>query len=92
MSDERRKSSRHKSFLRGRINNGMSEVDCVIRDLSATGAKLLFSRDIIMPSVIDLHIPGKKQVMRAQVQWRNGDEMGVSFVEAAPRETFDPVR
>ena len=87
MSDERRKSLRQKSFLRGHINNGLSDVDCLIRDLSATGARLLFSRGISMPSVIDLRIPGKNQVLRAQVEWRNGDEMGVSFVEAAPRKT-----
>ena len=37
-----------------------------------------------MPAVIDLHIPLKKQTMRAQVNWRNGDEMGVSFIEAPP--------
>jgi hypothetical protein len=34
--------------------------------------------------VFDLHIPLKKQVMRAQVDWRDGDEIGVSFIEAAP--------
>ena len=83
MSDERRRSPRQKAFLKGRINNGLGDVDCLIRDLSATGAKLMFSGGIAMPPVIDLHIPMKKQVMRAKVQWRNGDEMGVSFIEAA---------
>ena len=80
---ERRQSPRQKAFLKGRINNGLGDVDCLIRDLSATGAKLMFSGGITMPPVIDLHIPMKKQSMRAQVQWRNGDEMGVSFIEAA---------
>jgi hypothetical protein len=83
MSDERRKSPRQKAFLKGRINNGLGDVDCLIRDLSATGAKLMFSGGIAMPPVIDLHIPTKKQVLRAKVQWRSGDEMGVSFLEAA---------
>jgi hypothetical protein len=73
-----------KSFLKGRINNGLTDVDCLIRDISATGAKLSFSRAITMPGVFDLHIPLKKQVMRAQRDWRDGDEMGVSFIEAAP--------
>jgi len=82
MSDERRGSPRQKAFLKGRINNGLGDVDCLIRELSATGAKLVFSGGITMPDVIDLHIPLKKQSMRAKVQWRNGDEMGVSFIEA----------
>ena len=83
MTDERRKSPRQKAFLKGRINNGLGDVDCLIRDLSATGAKLIFSGGITMPPVIDLHIPTKGQSMRAKVQWRHGDEMGVSFVVAA---------
>ena len=69
-----------KSFLKGRINNGLTDVDCLIRDLSATGARLVLSGGITMPSVIELHIPTKKQVLRAKVDWRNGDDMGVSFI------------
>jgi hypothetical protein len=74
-----------KSFLRGRINNGLTDVDCLVRDISAAGATLSFSRTITMPAIIDLHIPLKKQTMGAHLDWRNGDEMGVSFIEAAPQ-------
>jgi len=73
-----------KSFLKGRINNGLTDVDCLIRDISADGATLSFSEAITMPHVFELHIPLKKQVMRAQLDWRNGDEMGVSFIAGAP--------
>ena len=90
MNDERRQSPRQKAFLKGRINNGLTDVDCLIRDLSATGAKLMFSGGIAMPPIVDLHIPMKKQVMRAKVQWRSGDEMGVSFVEAAQAPAAAP--
>ena len=83
MSDDRRRAPRQKAFLKGRINNGLGDVDCLIRDLSATGSRLIFSGGITMPDVIDLHIPLKKQVKRARVQWRSGDEMGVSFIAAA---------
>ena len=72
-----------KSFLKGRINNGLTDVDCLVRDISAAGATLSFSRTITMPALVELHIPLKKQSMRAKVDWRDGDEMGVSFVEAA---------
>ncbi|MDQ2955023.1 MAG: PilZ domain-containing protein [Pseudomonadota bacterium] len=93
MNDERRQSPRQKAFLKGRINNGLGDVDCLIRDLSATGAKLMFSGGITMPGIIDLQIPTKKQTIRAKVQWRNGDEMGVSFLEdtqAAPAPAYAP--
>jgi hypothetical protein len=87
MTDERRLAPRQKAFLKGRFNNGLGDVDCLVRELSATGAKVIFSGGITIPDVIDLHIPLKKQVMRSKVEWRNGDEMGVSFIEtvqAAP--------
>ena len=73
-----------KSFLKGRINNGLTDVDCVIRDLSVKGAMLSCSGGITMPGVIDLHIPLKKKTMRAKVDWRRGDEIGVSFIDDLP--------
>ncbi|MFL6934868.1 MAG: hypothetical protein ACJ8EJ_09505, partial [Xanthobacteraceae bacterium] len=41
MTDQRRKSSRQKSFLHGCIyfNNRRSAVDCLIRDISREGAR-----------------------------------------------------
>ena len=73
-----------KSFLKGRINNGLTDVDCTIRDLSDKGARLGCSGGISMPSVVDLHIPLKKKTMRAKVTWRRGDEIGVTFIEDLP--------
>jgi hypothetical protein len=85
---ERRSSLRQKSFLQGRIffNNRRTSVDCLIRDISETGAKLKFSSMIATPDVVELYIPNKDESYRAKVQWRNGDEIGVSFGmdESAP--------
>jgi hypothetical protein len=81
---ERRKSKRQKSFLRGCIyfNDRRAAIDCLVRDISEAGAKLIFSEAVQTPDVIELHIPQRKQQLRAQVQWRNGDEMGVLFPDA----------
>ncbi len=85
---ERRKSSRQKSFLHGRIffNNRRTSVDCLVRDLSEQGAKLRFSAAIATPELIELHIPNRDESYRARVQWRTGDDMGVIFdiEDAAP--------
>jgi hypothetical protein len=80
---ERRHSSRQKSFLRGCIyfNNRRSAVDCLIRDLSPAGARLIFSAAVNVPDAIDLYIPQKEQTLRAHVQWRYGVEAGVSFMK-----------
>jgi hypothetical protein len=85
---ERRSSSRQKAFLQGRLyfNNRRNSVDCLIRDLSEQGAKLRFSSTIATPEVVELHIPNRDESYRARVEWRNGEEVGVSFnyEESAP--------
>jgi hypothetical protein len=74
-----------KSFLRGCIyfNNRRSSSDCLIRDVSETGVRLIFSGTVAIPDVVDLYIPQKEQTLRAHVQCRHGDEIGVSFVPTA---------
>ena len=83
---ERRRASRQKSFLRGCIyfNKRRSVADCLIRDISDEGAKIIFSDTINIPDVIELYIPQKEQTLRAQVQWRHGNELGVTFGDVAP--------
>ena len=92
---ERRRIARQKSFLRGMIyfNNRRSVVDCLIRDISPYGARLIFSDTVTTPDVLDLHIPQKEQTLRSHVIWRHGQEVGVAFAQATevdhPAETGD---
>jgi hypothetical protein len=84
---ERRTSSRTRSFLQGRLfyNRRRSSVDCLVRDYSAEGAKLKLSETVAVPEVMELYIPNRDEIHRARVEWRSGDEMGVSFAgEDAP--------
>jgi len=89
---ERRSAARQKSFLQGRIyfNNRRSTVDCLIRDYSETGARLKFSETIAVPEAIELFIPNREEVHRARVQWRSGNEMGISFDEEARAPSIAP--
>jgi hypothetical protein len=89
---ERRLSARQKSFLQGRIyfNNRRSSVDCLIRDYSEAGARLKFSESIAVPEAIELYIPNKEEIHRARVEWRSGNEMGVSFGEEARAPSVVP--
>ena len=81
---ERRRIVRQKSFLRGMIhfNNNRNVVDCLIRDISTYGARLIFSDAVTTPDVFDLHIPQKEQTLRIHVIWRHGKEVGVAFAQA----------
>jgi PilZ domain-containing protein len=80
---ERRITSRQKSFLQGRIyyNKRRSSVDCLVRDVSDTGAKLVFGGTVTIPDVVELYLSNKDEVRRAKVQWRKGHEMGVDFAD-----------
>jgi hypothetical protein len=82
---ERRRVARQKSFLRGMIyfNNRRNVVDCLIRDISPYGARLIFSDAVTTPDHLDLYIPQKDQTLRSQVIWRHGQEVGVALAQAA---------
>jgi hypothetical protein len=81
---ERRASARQRSLLRGCIyfNNRCSAVDCLVRDLSTGGARLILSEHVSIPDNIELYIAQKCQTLRAHVQWHQGDEAGVAFAQA----------
>lgn len=81
---ERRHVLRQKSFLRGCVyfNKRRGALDCLIRDLSEQGARIIFSEAVNVPDVVDLYIPQKEQTVRAHVQWRHGDEIGLAFPDA----------
>jgi len=87
---ERRRVTRQKSFLRGMIyfNNRRNVVDCLIRDISPYGARLIFSDAVSTPDVFELYIPQKEQTLRIHVIWRHGQEVGVAFAQATQ---VDPV-
>ena len=85
---ERRRAARQKSLLRGTIpfNNRRSILDCVIRDISPYGARLIFADTVTVPDVFQLNIPQKGQTLRAHIIWRHGNEVGVAFAQHAQVE------
>jgi hypothetical protein len=78
---ERRVAPRQKSFLRGCIyfNNRRSVLDCLVRDLTEDGARIIFSHAVNVPDIVELYIPQKEQTLRAHVKWRRGDDVGLDF-------------
>jgi hypothetical protein len=82
---ERRRVSRQKSFLRGTIyfNNRINAVDCLVRDISSYGARLIFTDSVTTPDTLELYIPQKDQTLRVHVIWRHGQEAGVTFTQAS---------
>jgi hypothetical protein len=81
---------RQKSLLRARIRlkDARTSFDCMIRDISSRGARLHFSGTAPTPDVFELYIPQKEQMLRANVTWRCGENVGVAF--AHQTETVEP--
>jgi PilZ domain len=78
---DHRSVTRARAFLKAQIrfNNGMSTMDCLIRDLSEGGARLQISDSVALPSSFELYIPKRDETRRAILHWRNSEEIGVGF-------------
>jgi PilZ domain len=75
-------------FFRGFVysDSNLTAVECVVRDISDTGARLQFAAPQVVTDFLDLHIPVKGQIFHAHVRWRDGAEIGVAFREAKKRK------
>ena len=85
---------RSRTFLKGVVyyDNRRGSIDCTIRDLSDTGARIVFSTLVTVPDNIELHIPQKQMTLPARVRRRDQLEIGVSFEDQRsdePRRAVD---
>lgn len=92
MADERRAATRVRSLLKGQIrfNHGMANLDCLVRNISGTGARLAISELVTLPEEFELHIPQREQTFAARLRWRRADEVGCSF-DVGSLDKADPV-
>ena len=83
MNSEQRQGIRKRTFLKGRIifNKGASSMDCLIRDMSETGARLELSETSTLPEVFDLYIAQKDETVRATLRWRRDGAVGIVFAD-----------
>jgi hypothetical protein len=81
-SSDLRAAKRTRSLLGGKVvfNGRSSSLDCTLRDLSATGAKLYFSAHVPIPEEFVLEVPQKGRTHRARIMWRTADSCGVRFI------------
>src|SRR3954468_24280002 len=92
-ASDQRVAPRLKALLAAKMSfrNGQSALDCLIRNLSDTGAKLIVSAAVRLPDCFDLLIPPKSVTRRVRIVWRRGEAMDIRFDEDAPRsESSDP--
>lgn len=81
---ERRRHYRNKTYLGGQVgyHRKRGEIECLVRNVSPNGARLVFSAPTLTPAEFDLTIPHKGQQERVMVVWRKQSEVGVQFLTA----------
>jgi len=77
---QQRNSQRRRSLIGAQIisNNGFSTLDCLVRDMSDTGARLKVENSVTIPEQFSLTLSDGRSFM-ATVRWRRVDTIGVSF-------------
>ncbi len=74
-----RSATRREVFGLGVVLGPDLRANCVIRDLSSTGAKLGISRRVQLPPEFRVALLKTKTMRRVSLKWRRGDFAGVEF-------------
>ena len=61
-------------------------VDCVVRDLSSTGAHIQIQNAIGLPEAVDITFDGGHTFRPCRLKWRTLNEMGVEFFDFTPKQ------
>lgn len=90
--EEMRQAERMRAFLRAQIvfNNRMSTIDCTIKNISQTGAKVALSDTLTLPTEFEIDIPQKGRSHRARLVWRDKEAIGIEFIDAKPAAASAP--
>lgn len=72
----RRRTLKHGALT---LKPGGTRVDCIVRDISASGARIWRPHWVRLPARFQLTIPGELNV-KVQLRWEVGQEAGVQFV------------
>jgi PilZ domain len=82
---EKRGKPRRKSLLHGFVyfDDNPCAVECVVREMSDTGARLRFETPLLPVESFELDIPIRGQKLRAEVKWQRDGEIGVVFAESS---------
>ena len=67
------------------FNNNQSIIDCGVRDMSTTGAKLNCARATDVPDDVRFLLNQDNTIRDARVMWRRGEMLGIHFTSDAAR-------
>ncbi len=79
---EKRGEQRRK-MLKGatlHFNKGFSSLECVVRDISASGARIQMGETVGVPTRFVLSIAGEDTRIEASVRWRGARNIGLTLL------------
>lgn len=83
MRKKTRGADRKTTYRFGRVLNGNREEHaCILRDLSATGARVVFEGEPSLSQTVTLRIELTGERRRARVAWQKDREAGLDFETA----------
>ncbi|MBO0664483.1 PilZ domain-containing protein [Jiella sp. MQZ9-1] len=89
---ERRAAPRMRVLKRAKVifNNGYSTFDCIVRNISATGALLTIDDSVHLPKEFRIRIGEEQSTRLAELVYRRSMFAGIRFVDAAKSQTAQP--
>ena len=79
--NEQRRETRRRALIGARLVIGKTcTLDCVVRDISGAGAKLVFATPTVTPDQFEVVIANHGRFW-ARAAWRNGTAIGVQFIQ-----------
>jgi PilZ domain len=78
---DRRQRFRGRVYYGGRIafNARSSTIDCLVRNFSPFGAKVVVENTALLPDEVDFAIPRRAFSCLARIVWRRANEAGFAF-------------
>src|ERR1700739_3088036 len=82
---DRRKQQRSPAYMGGQITTDrrLIAIDCVVRNMSDAGAKLVVPSATLLPDEFELHVAKNGGVSRMRTRWRRERELGVEVMPLA---------
>lgn len=77
--ENNRAAPRHRILKSGSISFDGGAIDCLVRNISATGAALEVASPVGIPDTFTLLISGEHAGHRCRVAWRSDKRIGVAF-------------
>ena len=89
--DQKRQAARKKTFLGGVSisRDGACTINCTIRDISESGAKIKVASGQVIPTRGYLIVTGRDVLHETLVAWARRDEFGLKIVATHPLASLD---